>query len=176
MPLDIPGHEHFVSAVELSGADLLVRLVSNYHAGTDAAAYELRASRVTDVDRIFEYMTRAKEGGEYLYAFERDDSVVFSDESGNEVAVRAATLDCRFDSLNIEEVTQALAQVQSQYEREHESERRTQAKLQRARELIYEQIRRIEVKTASHGADSDAGVLYGQQVQFLERLLRETEA
>jgi hypothetical protein len=70
----------------------------------------------------------------------------------------------------------ALAQSRSWYEQEHQAHRRTATRLQHVRELAQEQLRRLDTKTKNHDENSPAGVLYSQHMQFLERLLRATEA
>ena len=176
MLLDIPGHGHYISAYELNGDKAFVRLASDYYAGEECSSFELRASGIAQPDHVFAYLSCAKEGNVYLYASERDGQVVLSDVDGDEVVIKAQSVECQQDSWNRSESAYALAQARDQYEREYESGRRASNKVQRVRELVEEQLRRIEVKSSSHESSSAAGILYAQHAQFLNRILSETEA
>ena len=176
MPLHIPGHEHYVSAHELKAGELFVRLASDFYAGEDCGSYEIRANRVQNADKIYAYLSRAKEANQYLYAVERDGQVVLADEDGDKVVIEGSTVDCRHDVWNRTESIYALAQARNQYEQEYEHARNASSKVERVRELVSEQLRRIEIKASSHESRSPAGVLYTQQAQFLQRLLAATEA
>jgi hypothetical protein len=176
MALDIPGHEHYVSAHELKDDQLFLRLTSDYYAGEECGSFELSATGVAQPDQVLAYLNRAKEGNQYLYALARDGGVVLADEDGDEITIQAATIEVRQDVWNRSESAYALTQARDQYEREYESGHRASGKIQRVRELVEEQLRRIEVKAGSHEESSSAGILYAQHTQFLVRLLRETEA
>lgn len=176
MPFDLPGHEHTVSAAALEGDNLFVRFIADYHVGSDAAAFELLASKVEKAQGVLAYLNRAKEAGEYLYIFERGDLVVLSDESGVEVEVRASSIRSRLDKPNTEELVAFLNRARADYEQEFKASSAALARLRTVQELVLEQVRRLEVKAASHGPGSTAGVLYAQHIQFLLRIHAATEA
>jgi hypothetical protein len=176
MALDIPDHEHYVSAYELKDDHLFLRLTSDYYAGEDCGSFELSAKGIAQPDQVLSYLNRAKEGNQYLCALARDGGVVLADEDGDEIIIRGAVIEFRQDVWNRSESAYALAQARDQYQREYESGCRASGKVQRVRELVEEQLRRIEIKTGSHEEGSSAGILYAQHTQFLVRLLRETEA
>ena len=52
MPLDLPEHEHTVSAARLEDQNLFVRFIADYHAGTETDAFELEASSVENGDAV----------------------------------------------------------------------------------------------------------------------------
>lgn len=95
MPLDIPGHEHTVSSAALDGDSLFVRFIADYHAGTEAAAFELQVSNPKDAATALAYLRRAQQANEYLYVFERGESLVVSDESGDELELWADSIRSR---------------------------------------------------------------------------------
>ncbi len=176
MPLDLPGHEHTVSAAAVEGDDLFIRFIADYHVGTDAAAFELFASKIEAAPQVLAYLYRVKEAGEYLYIFERGDVVFMSDESGDEVELRADSIRIRFDKPNAEELAAFLNRARAAYEQEFKASSAALGRLRTVQELVLEQLRRLEVKAASHRPGSTAAVLYAQQVQFLQRIHGATEA
>ena len=176
MSLNIPGHEHFISAISRDCANLTVRLVSGHDADSESGAIELRIDSTVRLEPIADYLNQVQERDDYLYAFERGEKVVMSDEGGAEIEIDIKAVHCKLDGLNREELGNALVQSRSWYEQEHQSHRRTATRLQQARELAQEQLRRLETKTKNHDENSPAGVLYSQHMKFLERLLRATEA
>lgn len=175
MSLDLPGHEHTVSAARLDAGTLFVRFIADFHVGTEAAAFELEASNVVNAGEVLAYLQRAQAAEEYLYVFERDGRVVLSDESGDEVALNGEAIRSRLDRPNNDELARFLALARKLYEREHEASSSAFARLRGLQELLHEQLRRLELKAASHEPGTTAAVLYAQNVQFLQRLLGETE-
>ena len=99
-----------------------------------------------------------------------------SDESGDEVELSAASVQCRLAQPNTEELSRFLSRARMQYEHEHQASSTALNRLQVIQELLHEQLRRLEVKAAAHSPGTTAGVLYAQNIQFLQRLLGETEA
>jgi hypothetical protein len=67
MPLALPSHEHTVSAAALDGDNLYVRFIADYHAGTDAAAFEIHASKIDNAETVMAYLAHAKIASEYVY-------------------------------------------------------------------------------------------------------------
>jgi hypothetical protein len=176
MPLDLPGHEHTVSAAALEGDNLFVRLIADFHVATEAAAFELHVSKIEDASAVVAYLHRAKEANEYLYVFERDQFVVLSDESGDEIELKAEAIRIKLDKPNAAELGQFLSRAREAYEQEFKASSAALIRLRAVQELIAEQIRRLEVKAASHEPGSTAAVLYAQQIQFLHRIHGATEA
>ena len=176
MPLDLPGHEHTVSTVSLDGGNLFVRFIADYHVGSDAAAFEIVANELEDAASVVAYLYRAKEANEYLYVFERGQVVVLSDESGDEIEVRAESIRSKMDKPNAEELGQFLVRAREAYEQEFKSSSGAHARLRTVQELVSEQVRRLELKAASHVPGSTAAVLYAQHIQFLQRIHGATEA
>jgi hypothetical protein len=176
MAQHIPGHEHFISTVSQESGGLTVRLVSGHDANAETGAFELSINATADVGLVAEYFGRERDCGNYLYTFERGDSVVITNESGEEIELASSSVQCRLDGLNREELANALTQSRSWYEQEHQAHRRTSERLQHVSDLAYEQLRRLDAKMKNHDENSPAGVLYSQHMRFLERLLRVTEA
>ncbi len=176
MPLDLPGHEHTVSAAALEGDTLFVRFIADFHVGTDAAAFELLASKIEDASAVIAYLHRAKEANEYLYVFERGQFVVLSDESGDEIELRAESIRSKLDKPNADELGQFLSRAREAYEQEFKASSAALTRLRAVQELVGEQVRRLEVKAASHEPGSTAAVLYAQHIQFLHRIYGATEA
>jgi hypothetical protein len=174
-PLDIPGHEHFVSDVAVADGVLSLRLVSDIHPGIDSVAYTLCAHGIENPEEALMFLGRVKQEREYVYVYWSGDAVTVSTEGGNEVILKAGRFTGGAQSLNFEELSDALSRVYSWFEAESASNRAAQDRLNRVRELLTEQARRIEVKSQAHGPDGTAGVLYSQQLVFIHRALRETE-
>ena len=75
----------------------------------------------------------------------------------------------------VEELHSHLDFLRELYENADSCLRERTLKLQRVREMLTEQHRRVELKSASREAGSAAGLLYRQQLEFIERVLRATE-
>jgi len=176
MPLNLPSHEHTVSAAALAGDNLFVRFIADYHVGTDAVAFELLASKIENASAVVAYLSRAKEANEYLYVFERGPVVVLSDESGDEIELRAESIRSKLDKPNTEELGHFLVRAREDYERESKASSAALTRLRAVQDLVGEQTRRLELKAASHVPGSTAAVLYAQHIQFLRRIYGATEA
>jgi len=173
---DLPSGEHFLSAVSLTADDLSVRLATDYHSGSDGTAYELLAHGLHRIEGTVHQLERLKESREYVYVYWRETQIILEGEHGDEIHLEATSFSAKSAAPNLEELRSALGRSRLEYEAESNYSRRTTAKLQHVRDLLVEQARRIEIKATSHEPNSAAGVLYEQQVQFIERLLRETDA
>lgn len=121
------------------------------------------------------FLNRVKTDEVFVYIFWRDDYLVFETEHGEELSVSAAGFSGSEVALSVAELQGALSRVYAWYLAENESARALRLKLQASRELLLDQANRVRVKAASHASDSAVGVLYSQQLAFLERLARETE-
>jgi hypothetical protein len=171
----VPGHEHFVSAVEFDGETLSLRLVSNWHPGAQAAAFALQAHGIKKATEALAFLTSFKEQDTYVYVSWMGDELVISSEVGGEILIEARGFTGGVEHLNTDELTRELTWVYSLYAAASDSSRASSTKLSRLQHLLIEQVRRIEVKAASHESQSAAGVLYAQQLSFIERMLREME-
>jgi hypothetical protein len=172
---DIPGHEQQVSSVELAGRKLAVRLVTDLHPGIEAGAYRLEIEGVADPEAVQSFLEHARSEEEFVYVSWREEFLVFETEHGSELQVTGTRFAGEKVELNASELQSALKRVYGWYLAENESSRRLQSKLQAARELLLDQASRVRVKASSHAPDSAVGVLYAQQLAFLERMTRETE-
>jgi hypothetical protein len=173
--LEIPGHERAVSSVAVVEGTLVLRLVSDIHPGTDAAAYELKVHQIERSEQVLSFLAGVKERNEYIYLQEKDGVVSVATEDGDEVTLTGGHIDGSAERLNATEFSRAFARVYSWFEAESISNRDALRRLSQIRGLLVEQARRIEVKAGSHSPGSAAGILYSQQLQFIRRVLRETE-
>jgi hypothetical protein len=152
-----------------------MRLVSDLHPGTDASAYHLEIQGVAEAERVLSFLSRVRAEEAFVYVSWRDNSLVFAAEQGEELCVSGTEYTGVEVELSAPELQSALRRVYGWYLAENESTRRLHLKLQTARELLHDQVNRVRVKAASHVPDSAVGVLYAQQLSFLERVARETE-
>jgi hypothetical protein len=176
MSLDLPDHEYAVSATVLNGDNLFVRFIGEYHGGVDTAALELVANKIENSSKVFAYLQRAKESNEYFYVFERGQFVVLSGESGDEIELKAESFQSKLDRPNVEEFEKFLARVQEAYGQEYKTSVSARAKLTTIQDLVGEQVRRLELKAASHEPGTTAAILYAQHIQFLQRIYDATKA
>lgn len=173
---NLPAQGQFVSAVQFADGVLTLRLRPESVMEPDAAAYVLRAHGLVGVESVLRAVEALHEAGEYVYVYAKDGAVVLSGESGEEVLVRASRFMGERCELNATEFREALAFALRLYENAHQAERKAEVKLQRVRELLHEQWRRIAAKAEGHEPASSTGVLYAQHAHFIERVLREYEA
>jgi len=172
---EIPGHEHRVSLVDLTGDGIVVRLASDPHPGVEQSAYLIQIRGADEPEKVRSFLSRLCADEEFVYVFWKGNSLVFASEHGEEFAISAEGFEGAAVELSASEFRYALERVYAWYLAENESARNLRLKLHAARELIVNQANRIRVKAASHAPDSTVGVLYSQQLNFLERLTRETE-
>ena len=172
---DLPEHEIFVSAVQIAGRDITVRLVSDYHPGTEAQAFNIVAHEVENPDDVEQHLASLKKQDSYVYAWWEESSLVLAEEHGAEVVINARSFSGGQDSFNREELQEAISRVYSWYLAENELSRKLASHVSSVKDLLHEQARRVETKSASHQAGSTASVLYAQQQQFIERILRMLE-
>ena len=173
--LELPGHEHAVSSAAIAEGTLILRLVSDIHPGTDAAAYELTVHQIENPEVVLRFLAAVRERNEHVYAQRKGEVVSVTTESGDEVALIGSSFAGGEEPLNTTELSGALARVYSWFEAENASNRAALGRLNRICSLLAEQARRIEVKAGSHSHDSAAGILYAQQLQFIGRVLREAD-
>lgn len=172
---DLPGHEHVISHFEYEGGVLAVRLVSDLHPGSEADAYLLKAHGVRNLDEARQFLRRTKDAGEYLYARWRGAELSLAAEHEEEFLISAEKFETAVVVLSAAELSAGVRRVYGWYLAENESGRRMHAKLLRMRELLTDQMTRISRKAEGHTLNSAAGVLYAQQLAFIQRLLAETE-
>ena len=176
MPLDLPDHEYAVSATVLNDDNLLVRFIGEYHGGADASALELVANKIENSRTVFACLQRAKESNEYFYVFERGQFVVLSGECGDEIELKAESFQSKLDRPNVEELAKFLARSEESYGQAYKASVTALAKLTTIQDLVSEQVRRLELKAASHEPDTTAAILYAQHIQFLKRIQSATKS
>ncbi len=172
---DLPTQGQFVSTALLADGALAVRFTPESVLEADAAAYVLRAFEPVNGEGTLRTVELLREAGEYVYVVAKEGAVALVGEGGEEVFIHATRFAGERTELNAKEFREALAFNIKLYENAHAAGRKTERKLERIRELLYEQARRISVKAERHESTSSVGVLYSQHAQFIERLLRETE-
>ena len=173
--LVIPGLEHFVSDVKYQNDVLVVRLVADLHPGAPGAAYELTVTQPESIEITVHSLGKLKEQDEVVYARCSEDAVILETELSEQLVLRGATFAGEVAALNVQEITEARDRIYRWYLAEGEHRRKTQATLHRVSSILTEQAKRIRVKASSHPDTGTAGVLYSQQLSFIERLLRETK-
>jgi hypothetical protein len=174
--LVLPEYGQFIAALEAAGDQLTVRLTPEMLLKPGATAFIIKATTVANVDGALAGLRRLSETEDYVYVYWREGDLVLEDESGFEVVVQAKVFSGGPVGLTAEELKDALRFSQRLYENAHAQGRKVEARLQHVRDLLLEQTRRLEAKGANHAPDTAAGVLYAQQLKFIERLLREIAA
>lgn len=174
--LVLPEYGQFIAASEVAGDQLTVRLTPEMLLEPGAMAFVIRARTVANVEAALASLRQLSETEGYVYVYWRESDLVLEDEGGFEVVVQAKEFSGGPVELTAEELKDALRFSQRLYENAHALGRKVEARLQHLRELLVEQARRLEAKGANHAPDSVAGVLYAQQLQLIERLLREIAA
>lgn len=174
--LILPTEPQFIAEVGLKETTLTVRLKPEALSVATASAFVLSAAGVLDAAETYEALDALRAEDDYVYLFTRDHDVVVSSEGGYEVILRASSFSGRAHELTAEEFREALAYFEKLYGDAHQYGNHVQSKLQRVRDLLQEQDRRIAIKGESHPPGSAAAILYGQHARFLQRLLRELDA
>jgi hypothetical protein len=174
--LALPEYGQFIAASKAAGDQLTIRLTPEMILDPGATAFVINAKAVAGIEGTLAGLRRLSEAEDYIYTYWRESHLVLEDESGIEVVVEAKEFSGGPVDLTIEELKDALRFSQRLYENAHAQGRKAEAKLQRLREVLVEQTRRVETKATAHASDTTAGVLYAQQLHFIERLLREIAA
>ena len=172
---DIPSHEHFISAVSATDDGLCLRLISDVYPCTESSAFALQAHKVQDSAEIIGFLARVRESEESVIVHWKDNALVVVTESGDERVILADSFSGSAETLNTAELSAALSRVCEWYRFENELNGRLYARLKAVQELLQEQMRRVQLKAASHEPESSVGVLYAQQLSLLGRLLREAQ-
>jgi hypothetical protein len=168
----LPEFGHFVSACDYADDVLTIRFTPESVLEVGAVAFVVQACRPSNIEATLTFLHQAIAAAEYLYIFWRDGALLIVDEGGNEIMILAEEFFGEPTSLSVEELKSALIFCKSLYDNAHSHGCLVESRLHALRKLLVEQARRIEIKTASHGRESTAGVLYAQQLAFIERLLR----
>ncbi|MBK8337333.1 MAG: hypothetical protein IPL03_12395 [Sterolibacteriaceae bacterium] len=174
-PFEVPEEEHFVSSVAADGSSLYLRLATDYHPGYPTTPFVLHAEGVQNLAEVCKFLSDSAREEIYLYTYWKDGTIAFSTENGDEISISAVSLKGAPAEPNVEEVQRSLARVSAWLEQERASSVRAWKRLQSIIALLHEQRRRIEVKAHNHSTDSAAGIVYGQQLRFIERLLAAAE-
>ncbi|PLK49476.1 hypothetical protein [Uliginosibacterium sp. TH139] len=175
-PFSFPPDAQYLSEVSLRDETLSVRFKPESVLEPEARAFEFQAHSLSAAQEAHLLLTQLRADNEYIYASWYHGSAVLSAEDGTEVLLKAASFSGEFVELNAAEFREALNLSNRIYIDAHEYGRRTTGKLNRIKELLLEQSRRLSVKAGSHELESTAGVLYAQNIQFLSRLLNEIES
>lgn len=171
----LPKDSQFISSVKLSGGCLSIRLVPEPAARADGQAYVITASEPRDAEASLEALESVRVGDGYVYVLWREGRLVIDGEHEGEIEIEAREFAGEAAELSTAELREALDFWHKLYENAHEFGTKTQQRLRRVQELATEQQRRTSVKSAGHAPESAAGVLYSQQVEFLQRMLRASE-
>ncbi len=166
----------YVSAVSLAQTLLTVRFVPDSiaeHEATDA--FTVVAHDLREPSQTVAALEGMRDVGEAVFVSWRGDQLVVESESGIELAIGARIIDGGPAEINTAELRAALNDRHALYLQENGYACKLALRLQAVRDLLYEQARRLDIKSAAHAPESAAGVLYAQHRQFVERLLRETE-
>jgi hypothetical protein len=172
---DLPNHELVVSSVALEGADLSLRLVSDYHPDAEPAALSVQFVGLAKPQAAFSFLDRCRIDGLGVYVSLREADLAFETESGDTLELAASSTTWAPTGFNERELGEILNRVYAWYLSEHKAVREAQARIQTARELLVEQIRRVEVKASSHAPNGTAATLYSQQLAFLQRVFDALE-
>ena len=174
-PFSLPISELFASEVRLDGDTLHIRLVGDFHPEADPPAFRIAIRSATDVGEAYAYLRTRLTNEDCVYVWSRNGGMYFESEEGDALTLLAGSFEGGPAEFNEKELKAVVARVYAWYKAEHLALRAADLNVQAARTLLFEQARRVRVKAASHDADSPAGVLYSQHLQFIDRLLRETE-
>ena len=171
----LPGDEQYISSVNFSGELLHLRLSTDHHAGYPSSAFVVRAKGLQNVTEAMEFLTDIAERKTYIYCNWIDGRIALTTEDGEELHLTAASFEGEASPANLAEIQEALERVSKWLELERASHAHARSKLNAITALLHEQHRRIEVKAQTHPSDGTAGVLYSQQLGFIERLLHAVQ-
>ena len=173
--LNPPNYELLVSSVRLEDDALDVRLIGDFHPESQPQVFRLVARGLKQPQETLAFLTLCQTNAEGVYAFWRDESFCLESEGGTTLCLSATSFEGGPAEYNETELRVVLDRTWAWYKSENLSNQKAHHKIQRLRELLSEQARRIATKSLTHEVDGTAGVLYAQQVQFIERLIREIE-
>lgn len=135
-------------------------------------AYVVSGTKLRDPGATAAFLQAVMDQGDHVYLTMSEGWLLIQREADDDSCrLPAATLTGRPEALNISELRTALDRVWAWRQTDHEASRALSKRLESIQSILYEQARRVELKSAAHPADSVAGVLYAQQMRMIHRLL-----
>ena len=171
----LPMEGQLISTVSFSGDRISIHLIPEAVSRADGHAYVITASEPKEAEASLEALERFHAGDGYVYLRWREGRLVIDDDQDGEIEIDAREFAGETVELSTAELREALEFWRKLYESANEFGTTAQLRLRRVQELAIEQQRRTFVKAAGHSPESSAGVLYSQQVEFLQRVLRASE-
>ena len=176
--LPIQAFEGFIESIERTPTALVIRLVDAEPDPCPASPAACLISIEAPEDRadINSLLTHLRTSADCVYAWiESNTQLRIRSDYGDELGIRGAdvqAVEAAFESRDYERLaklnyacSQSQAEALSEYSAQH----------QRIRKLLQDQHQRVVRKAERHLAGGTAHTLYGQQLDFISRLLRETE-
>ncbi|MBC5765676.1 hypothetical protein [Ramlibacter albus] len=173
---ELPGHELFVSTAAGQGEVLTLRFISDMLPGAPPSAYVLHAFECMQPEVALAFVRRVMDAGRMVQLSWRAERLVLSTSEREEYLLTARRFTGKPAEPSMAELADAMKRVYACYLAANKASRRSVARLQRVRDLLLEQARRMRGAAAGHGPDSELAAVYAQHAEFIERLFNETEA
>jgi hypothetical protein len=117
----------------------------------------------------------ASEDTEVVVEVSASDAAMIQPEDGEAIALKGSRVLARASQFELEDLERVARFQFELIQSLHDGERRNLARINETRAALAEQARRIVAKSQSHGAESTAGKLYGQQLEFIDRLMQRLD-
>lgn len=176
MDVQIPQHEVYVSYLSWNDLRITARFVTDYYPESEQPRYALcvEAFDVIDAPSAARVLEDFKSSGDPVYVGVENNALYVQGPLGNCIEIRG-TLSISNDALNVDELSKELTRAYDAYLSTDESLARSLSRIKKARDLLQEQVRRVEVKAANKAMGSTAATLYSQQLTFMRRILKTLE-
>lgn len=176
MDIQIPQHDVYVSHLSWNDLRITARFVTDYFHEFEQPRYALcvEACDVIDAPSAVRALEHFKSAGDPVYVEVEDDALYIQGPLEDFIEIRG-TLSLSNDALNTDELNRDLTRAYDAYLATEESLDRSLSRIKKARDLLQEQVRRVEVKAANKATGSTAATLYSQQLTFMQRILKILE-
>ena len=167
---NIPEHELYISGVIKSGEKISFRLVSDYCPDSAPHAFSIVIENPNNAVEIIAFSNKCIEEEEYIYAFVKNNLLVFQKENGISCETAFQSIEISSCDLDAEELSAILKNVYSRYQAESAQCLALQSRVNEAFRIAHEASRRIEIKSKSHVNNSTVTTLYEQQISLIKRI------
>lgn len=154
---------------------LRIRFVTEYRDEVALKAFEVIVRGAGTTPQCADLL-ESPEARELIVSASIDDArLVIRTNDECECEVRGSGLEINEDSLTENEFLEVLEMVVEWQRRESSALSASLQRVNALRDLLSEQIRRVETKAQGHQANSAAGIIYAQNLRFLRRALEAIE-
>ncbi|WP_244115147.1 hypothetical protein [Burkholderia contaminans] len=173
MDIAIPAEDMYVTQCEHVGSALQLRFVHDFHPTSprDEQVLQISLEGLGNVSTCVEFF-RDRQYTTPIYLERDENTLTATAGEGTLLSMNATALTVSYDRLNQDELRKKVDLVYEWYLGADRSLANAYKRIHAIRSLTAESIRRIESKSSGHAHGGTAAVLYGQQLNLLNRILQ----